>query len=189
MRVHRAGIDRPMNTQLPAAPTSSPDPAPPEARRPRFWLGFLAGFVLLAVVSCGAMAALAGVDSIDLRTLPAAGQAWTPPAVTPSPTPDPNAAPAGDPALLGPGAFVAGQQVRNITSGLVNLRATPGHLSKPLGDILAQAKPGDALEILGDRALADSLVWWRVRYRTADGAALEGWVAEATASGVQILGQ
>ena len=177
-----------MGMQLPVDPTPQLDAAPPEAGRPRFWLGFVVGFVLLSIVSCGALVAAAGLGDIDLRALPAAGQVWTPPAVTPAPTPAPNDPSAGDLALQGPGAFVPGQRVRNITPSLVNLRATPGHLSKPLGDILAQASPGDTLEVLGERALADNLIWWRVRYRTGEGATLEGWVAEATASGVQILG-
>jgi hypothetical protein len=70
----------------------------------------------------------------------------------------------------------------------VNIRQTPGYLGKPRDDILVQMEPGDRVEILGESVLADGLTWWQIRYRPQSGRTTEGWVAEATASGVQILG-
>ena len=87
------------------------------------------------------------------------------------------------------GRFTPGQTVRNVTNSRVNVRAAPGFLSKPPEDVLGVLAPGATLEILGESAAADNLVWWRIRARAPDGAPLEGWVAEATASGVQILGE
>ena len=78
--------------------------------------------------------------------------------------------------------------MRNVTTSRVNLRRTPGYLGKPNDDVLAQTRPGESMQILGDNAQVDGLTWWRILY-VADGrGAVEGWVAEATASGVQILG-
>ena len=82
------------------------------------------------------------------------------------------------------GAFRTGDQARNITSSVVNIRRTPGHLGKPAGDIVAQALPGDTVTIVKGPSVADNLTWWYVRYGAA-----EGWMAQATASGVQILGR
>ena len=57
-------------------------------------------------------------------------------------------------------------------------------MGKSSSDVLAQLRPGDALIIEGETAAVDNLTWWRVTYQGN-----EGWVAEATASGVDILGQ
>jgi hypothetical protein len=71
-----------------------------------------------------------------------------------------------------------------MTGSRVNLRQTPGHVGKASSDVLTQLSPGDAVVILGETTSADNLAWWRVAYQ-----GMEGWVAEATASGVEILGQ
>jgi hypothetical protein len=73
-------------------------------------------------------------------------------------------------------------QARNITGTRVNVRRTPGHLGKPDDDVLLQVQPGEVLTILGDVASANGLTWHRVAVNGS-----EGWVAESTASGVQIL--
>ena len=101
-------------------------------------------------------------------------------------------APAASAPLLAPVAgvsdrFAAGVSVHNVTNSRVNVRTTPGYLGKPASDIVGQVDPGAAMTVLGDSQSADNLVWWRIRYQDPTGAALEGWVAEATASGVQIL--
>lgn len=83
--------------------------------------------------------------------------------------------------------FAPGRRVRNVTNSLVNLRATPGYLSKPAGDVFAQLQPGDVAEITGPSQASDGLAWLPVRYQTRDGRIVEGWIAEATASGVTIL--
>lgn len=144
------------------------------------------GFLLLAALSCGVLSAAFGLNRVTLADLQGNGVAWTPAPVTPVAV----ALPAESTAAL-PGVstrFRAGETVRNLTNSRVNIRSTPGHLSKPATDILGQVEPGGTLEILGESALGDSLTWWRVRYTAPDGARIEGWVAEATGSGVQILG-
>ena len=85
------------------------------------------------------------------------------------------------------GGFVPGQQARNATSSRVNIRRTPGYLSKRADDVIGQIQPGERVEIIGPPMGADNLLWWQIRYPTATGQTIEGWVAEATASGVVIL--
>ena len=69
------------------------------------------------------------------------------------------------------------------------IRQTPGHLGKSDSDILAQMAPGETVAIVGGPTAIDSLVWWLIQYQSSDGRTVEGWTAEATGSGVQILGQ
>ncbi len=127
-----------------------------------------------------------GLSRLSLSDLQAGGRAWTPPPVTP--TPEAAETPIIEESQeVASGLFQPGEQLRNATSSVVNVRATPGYLSKPGGDIIAQVPPGGSVEIVGDRASADNLTWWLIRYRAADGAVIEGWMAQATASGVQIL--
>lgn len=166
--------------------TVSPAPSMPGGSAPKrirnlFWPGFALGFLLLAALSCSAVVFLSGLD--DLVELRSAGAVWTPPPLavaTPVLTPE-----AGGVGVIPPaGTFRAGDEARNVTSTVVNIRRTPGHLGKPLGDIVAQAQPGEAVTIVEGPEAADNLTWWYVRY-----GATEGWMAEATASGVQILGK
>jgi hypothetical protein len=165
-------------------------PLPGSRARSLFGVGFVAGFFLLSLLSCGGLIMATGLSQIDLADLQGNGKAWSPPEVTPMPAVVQTVASDGPTAPENAGsAFQAGDQARNITSSRVNIRNSPGYLGKPDGDILAQTLPGETVEILGDRALADGLVWWRVRYRTGDGRMVSGWMAEATASGVQILGR
>ena len=148
-------------TFLPPPPPSRP--APPERKKLRsfFWPGFVIGFALCCKKACVISAA------------------WTPPTITAS---EPVAAVSASAEVVTDGAFQPGDIVRNVTASRVNVRMTPGHLGKPVGDIIAQLDPGATLEILGERASQDNLFWWRVNVN-----GVEGWVAEATASGVQIL--
>ncbi len=151
-------------------------------RRPSrsfFWLGFVIGFTLLTLASCGGLVLSLGLNRLSLSDLTGSSSAWTPPTLLPTPELPAPAAPVTE-----GGAFVAGQTVRNVTGSRVNVRATPGHLGKPASDILLQISPGEQLVILGEAAQANNLTWQRVRVN-----GVEGWVAEATASGVQILGE
>jgi hypothetical protein len=173
-------------------PTLSPAPTPEPRRRRQlrtlFWPGFVVGFLLLTLASCGGIVLATGINRLDLTDLQNNGQAWTPPQVTATPVVTP--APAAEEIIGEPGgAFTLGQQLLNITSSVVNVRAEPGYLSKPSGDVIGQVPPGGLVEIIGGRASADGLTWWLIRYTAPDGAVIEGWMAEATASGVQILGQ
>ena len=178
----------PTVTQQPAATPASPQP-PGSSRRPRlrtwFWPGFVAGFLLLSAVSCGGLVVATGLNRIGLTEIQGAA-GWTPPAVTPTPTPD---AVAALPAPVAEGAFIPGDNVRNTTNSRVNIRQTPGHQNKPPDDILAQVEPGAALQIVAGPAPADNLTWWLIRTQSGDGRTVEGWVAEATQSGVTILGR
>jgi hypothetical protein len=128
-----------------------------------------------------------GINRIDLSDLQNDGQVWTPPEVTATP----EEAPTAEAPVVGEtgGAFTVGQSLFNITSSQVNIRAAPGYLSKPAGDIIGQVPPGGMVEVIGGRNFADGLTWWYIRYNAPDGVSIDGWIAEATASGVQILGQ
>lgn len=181
--------DPPFNP--PMSPPANPPPSPTRTRkrglRSLYWPGFVAGFMLLAGMSCGGAAVATGITNINLTGLQESSSGWSPPAVTATPmvqeqTPAEGVTDSG-------GLYQAGDVVRNITSSNVNIRALPGYLGKPGGDVLAQVLPGEALQILGSRSVADNLTWWQIRYQPAGGGVVEGWVAEATASGVQILGR
>lgn len=190
---------RPPASALPERARSAdyPTAANPPARQPSsgrsssrrlFWFGFFTSFLLLSLASCGGLVLSTGLNRFDLASLQGGETAWSPPLVTPSPTPDPAVASATT-GQNSTGAFRIGQQVRNITSSRVNIRQTPGHLGKPDSDILAQVQSGDVMTMVGGPASADNLVWWLIQYTASDGRTIEGWAAEATGSGVQILGQ
>lgn len=160
--------------------------APPRRARAWFWPGFAAGFLLLASLTCVVSVFATGLNRFDIADL--SGQsaaAWTPPPATPALPSVDAAGPSGEAPLSD--AYLPGDRVRNITSSVVNIRATPGYLGKSAGDIVAQVMSGDAVEIVAGPALADNLTWWRVRLSPGGGALVEGWMAEATASGVQIM--
>jgi hypothetical protein len=144
--------------------------------------------MLLAGMSCGGAVIATGITRLNLADLQDGGTAWTPPPVTATPVVV-EQAPADGGVQDSGGIYQAGDVVRNITSSNVNIRATAGYLGKADGDVVAQVRPGEALQIVGERAVADNLTWWRIRYQPASGGVVEGWVAEATASGVQILGR
>lgn len=174
-----------MTTPMHASPPSahaSPPPTRVSGRRPSFWVGFALGFALLALASCAGLGIAFGFDSVSLSEIRGVANPWTPPTLAPTPTPDPLAVSGGE-VTEGGGRFVAGQTLVNVTGSRVNLRSTPGHLGKDASDVLAQLEPGAAVVLTGENAQADNLIWWRVAYQ-----GIEGWVAEATASGVQILG-
>jgi hypothetical protein len=172
--------------------SSSSHPMPavkPRLRRPSwFWPGFAAGFLLLSILSCGGLVMATGLNRLDLADIQGNGVVWTPPAVTPTATPD--AADVADQATsVTGGAFQLRDTVRNVTSSRVNIRQTPGHLGKSDSDIVAQLQPDDTMQIVAGPAPADNLTWWLIQYQADDGRLVEGWVAEATGSGVQILGR
>ena len=178
-----------MQSQAPSPQENTPLPpaATRRARRALFWPGFALGFALLALASCSGIAIALGLNQLSLAEIQGNGAVWTPPPYTPAPTPLPAADVADVPAVST--RFAPQQVVRNLTNSRVNVRAMPGYLSKPDGDVIGVLAPGGAAIILGESQLADNLVWWRVRATFADGRTIDGWVAEATASGVQILGQ
>jgi len=153
-------------------------------------LGFTLGFALLALASCGSAAVMLGLNRITFADITGNGVVWEPPPLVPTPAPN-TVDPSGSQGATGAtgGLFAPGDRVRNLTNSRVNIRATPGYLGKGADDVVGLLQPGDAMEILGDSADFDNLRWWRIRFTAPGGALVEGWVAEATASGVQILGR
>ncbi len=151
--------------------------------RGKFWVGFVVGFLLLTLASCSGAALMLGFGRLSLADLRGDANAWTPPTLIATPEGS-LVAQGNEAAQAGSGRFTVGRRVRNITASRVNVRATPGHLGKPEGDIVAQLAPGEQVEILGESAAANNLVWHKVLVQ-----GIEGWVAESTASGVQILGE
>ena len=177
----------PFDPTIEAPSIRPPVPSPvPEGKRARafFWPGFILAFLLLSLVSCGSLAL--GFGLTNFSTLQQNGPVWTPPAFMP--TPETVAAEANNPSAV-VGIFSIGETVRNITATRVNLRRTPGHVGKAGDDILAQTVPGESVIILDGPVQQDNLLWWPVRYTARDSTTLDGWMAEATASGVQILGR
>lgn len=159
-------------------------PTVPSKRRSVFWLAFAVAFLVWTVASCGGAAALVGFDEFSLADFQSNGPAWTPPPVV---TPVVAAADtAAEPTLVA-GRLQPGSRAENATGSRVNVRRSPGVVGKPDGDILAQMNPGETVEILGWSRTADNLIWWPVRFQPAQGAAVDGWVAESTDSAVQIL--
>ena len=159
------------------------------ARRSYFWPGFVAGFVLLSLLACGALALMLGFDDISLADLQTGGVLWTPPASTPTSVADEvqaGALTAGE-GFSQIGAIATGVRVRNATQSRVNIRRTPGYQGKPGDDVPAQLQPGDTAVIASGPVLADGLVWWEIQSESGSDSTVEGWVAEATAGGVAIL--
>jgi hypothetical protein len=173
------------------AGSSGTAPAPARRRRTprsRFWLGFVLSFALLSLATCGGVAVALGLDELRISDFAGNGAAWTPPTLMPTPEAPAQAsaeAAAGTEEATAPaGRFAPGQTVRNVTNSRVNVRRTPGHLGKGGDDVLIQVTAGDPVVIQGESAGADNLTWWLVSYQ-----GVEGWMAESTASGVQILGE
>ena len=164
--------------------TQTSNPIPPS----RFWPGFALGFFVLAALSCGGLFMLTGLNRLTLAELQPGEPAWTPPPATATAPPDESAG-----AVLAAAGVTASnlrpEMVRrNVTNSRVNVRRSPGYLSKPDGDVLFQLQPGELMVLLEGPVPADNLLWWRVAAETGAGRN-EGWVAEATSSGVTILGE
>ncbi len=181
----------PPPVQAPPPPVTPPaQPKTPRRRtRSLFWPGFALGFLLLSALSCGLSAAALGLNRLSLDDFRGStGAAWTPMPITPAAVvADPAPDAAETPAAAGSTRFTPGQTVTNLTGSRVNIRLTPGYLSKAAGDVIGQLDAGQTLQVLGDPTPTDDLIWWRVQ-ATSNGQTVVGWVAEATASGVQILG-
>ena len=84
--------------------------------------------------------------------------------------------------------FAPGDRVRNVSSGLIMVRRTPGYLNKPAGDTVRRVRAGEEMEITGPGVVADDLTWWPVRYVSTTGAQVDGWVAEVAPDGDLLLG-
>jgi len=167
------------------SPTALPKP---KTTRNLFWLAFAVSFVLLSAVSCGGVAMLVGFNANTLADLQSSGPVWTPPPL-PTPLSADTTAPAARPSAdttPEPGRLQPAIAARNVASSRVNIRRTPGYLGKGDEDIIGQMEQGATITILEWPQTADQLIWWRIRLDSPSGP-VEGWVAESTASGVQIL--
>ena len=175
-------------SQLPSQSTGQPGGKGQGRSRVPFWLGFTSSFLVLTILSLATFLFSAGFSRFDLATLQGNDDGWKPPEIIATPTAQQSVVSA-DAAVSGGGLFAPGTALRNVTSSRVNIRQSPGHLGKADNDIIAQIQSGESVTILGPSTTTDNLTWWQVSYTTGDGRTVEGWVAQATASGVQILGQ
>ncbi len=169
----------------PSSPANRTGKAP--SRMP-FWLGFALSFLFLSLASLGILLLSTGADRFDLASLQGGEAAWVPPEIAPTPTQDPAFAGAVNASSSGGGQYGTGTTLRNVTNTNVRIRQTPGHLSKPDGDIIAGIPTGGQVAVIGGPATVDGLTWWQVRYINSSGQVVEGWSAEVTPSGVRILG-
>ncbi|MEM7127370.1 MAG: hypothetical protein AAF702_13640 [Chloroflexota bacterium] len=156
--------------------------------RSLYWPGFVLGMLLMTTISCVGFAMFFGINQRTLLDIQASGEpVWTPPPPTPTAEVQLAQAPRSSTDAT-EYAFRIGETVRNITSSRVNIRRSPGYRGKSGDDILAQAQPGDSVVINAGPNEADSLLWWLVQYQSPSGVITEGWMAEATGSGVVIMG-
>ncbi|MBV7331362.1 hypothetical protein KFU94_24620 [Chloroflexi bacterium TSY] len=161
-----------------------------QAGRSFYWAGFVLGLLLTAILSCGGLAFALGLDTFTLADIQGSKPSWTPPAATPTQEIAISASNSQQAAQLqSGGTFQVGAVVRNVTRSRVRIRQSPGHLGKPGDDIIALIQPGMTVQILDGFIEANNLKWWYVRHTTSDGREIDGWVAEATPSGVTILNQ
>lgn len=144
------------------------------------WLTVLSAIVLgiataVALVSLGVLVLASGLGSAT-----AGPQRWQP--ITPTPTL------AGTPTVLSEGptptpqGIYVGGTARVVSNVGVRLRRSPGYQNKPASDVLTVVPPNSTVTVVGGPEEADGLRWWRVRWQ-----GYEGWMTEATASGVQLL--
>lgn len=140
-------------------------------------------------VSCAGLAMVLGLNEAALLEIQSSGErAWIPPTSLPT-VAQPAVEVERNIRVDNEFAFRIGDSGRNVTQSRVNIRQSPGHLGKPENDVIAQAQPGDVFAITDGPEESDNLRWWRIRFTTTAGTVIEGWMAEATASGVTIMGR
>ena len=59
--------------------------------------------------------------------------------------------------------FKNGDTVQIIVEGPVNIRRTPGHINKPLDDIITECEKGFRFQINGERKHKDGICWWKIK--------------------------
>jgi len=171
---------------------SEAEDLPPEKKQPKqrksvstqrsmFWPGFSLSLLLLGILSCGGLSMLLNINPIRLAQIRGQQVSWEPS------EPIPDVLSENDIQVQG-AEFQIGQRVQNLTNSRVNIRRSPGYLGKSDDDILFQVVPEAEMEILAAPESVDGLQWWHILYVANPETVIEGWVAEATASGVQILG-
>ncbi|MCB0200458.1 MAG: hypothetical protein KDI03_10350, partial [Anaerolineae bacterium] len=83
------------------------------------------------------------------------------------------------------GKFQKGETVVAMQS--LSLRKSAGYLDKPASDVIYEIPVGSKVTILDGPQAANGLTWWGIRFVSEHGNRFDGWVAEATASGTQML--
>ncbi|MGB5048409.1 MAG: M23 family metallopeptidase [Caldilineaceae bacterium] len=86
---------------------------------------------------------------------------------------------------LSAAAFKTGNAV--YTTTIVRLRKSPGVTGKPPEDVVVELPPHTPATIVQGPVNADNLVWWRIRSRSADGTASDGWSAQSVAADAPLL--
>jgi murein DD-endopeptidase MepM/ murein hydrolase activator NlpD len=79
-----------------------------------------------------------------------------------------------------------GNEVYNAYLEPVNVRRTPGYLSKATGDVTGKLPPGAGAKIVAGPQDADALRWWRIEARIGS-ELVAGWMAEVSPSGQRFL--
>jgi murein DD-endopeptidase MepM/ murein hydrolase activator NlpD len=82
------------------------------------------------------------------------------------------------------GKFQIGDSVQTTTT--VNLRRTPGFNNKPANDILLGLPAATLATVASGPRAVDGLTWWQIR-GTASGAAFDGWAADTSQNGQELL--
>lgn len=157
--------------------------------RSLFWPGFILGMILMTGVSCLGAATVLGISGSTIADIrDNSDPLWTPPPPTVTPS-----AELAQSQRVSPDTsqytFQIGDSAQNITTGLVRIRQSPGTRDKDESDIITRAQPGDVFAIVAGPEEVDGMLWWKVRYGTAEGATIEGWMAEATTNGITIMGR
>lgn len=73
------------------------------------------------------------------------------------------------------------------TTGIVNLRRTPGFKEKPANDVQYEIPAGSEVTVLGGPQTVDGLTWWQVRFTSQFSNRFDGWLAATKASGEPLL--
>jgi len=158
---------------------------PEEPRTSSFWRKLL--FVILGAILFGGLALaaflLAGPRLNDIAGR--GGPEWTPPAysaITLTPRPSggeaPTAAPQPTAGPASPAGLRQGQKAV-VLAGAVNLRVAAGLNA----GIIIAIPNGQTVDLIEGPHSADNVVWWKVKAGEQ-----EGWMAERSASGQNLLG-
>ena len=105
---------------------------------------------------------------------------WSP--ITPTPTRPPTPTVAPQTPTPPPEGIYVGGQAQVVSAVGVRLRASPGYRNKPPEDIITVVPPQSIVTVIGGPEEVDGLRWWQVQWQER-----QGWMAERTANGVQLL--
>ncbi|MEM7132554.1 MAG: M23 family metallopeptidase [Chloroflexota bacterium] len=72
-------------------------------------------------------------------------------------------------------------------AGYLNVRKTPGYVSKPGTDVIAQIVLGTEMTLLSGPTEVDGLTWWSIQGVAESGTLIKGWVADTDPTGMVLL--